>query len=403
MDSRYMNLKKINKMFLNCYFETPNLEANYQRLINDDATDFSRYTFFYVDYLLKKNNYQKANSILNNQLQNTPRNLLLNQLKGDIEINKKNLLQNNFNCKNISHIVAEIFYITANALSSQSLYALSNFYLNIAKYLNQDFYSYNTLLAENFVMMGNYQEAEKIYLLLKKIGETYDWHSSKQIAIMDVNNENTNKAIRSMQKSYQNLKKPNLYQTYDLANFLKNNEKFSQSIKYYSEVLKKISETHELYPKAKDGRGIAFEQLNKWDQAEKDFLDSLKVKPDQAYVMNYLAYSWIEKGININKSLRMLERANRLRTNDGYIIDSLGWALFKLKKYDEAKKYLQKAVKLMPSDPVINDHFADTLWMNGEKIQARYYWKYVLSLEKTKISLKDKIAKKILNGPASLN
>ena len=88
-------------------------------------------------------------------------------------------------------------------------------------------------------MMGNYQEAEKIYLLLKKIGETYDWHSSKQIAIMDVNNENTNKAIRSMQKSYQNLKKPNLYQTYDLANFLKNNEKFSQSIKYYSEVLKK--------------------------------------------------------------------------------------------------------------------------------------------------------------------
>ena len=80
-----------------------------------------------------------------------------------------------------------------------------------------------------------------------------------------------------------------------------------------------------------------------------------------------------------------------------------GKKLYEIQKYDEAKKYLQKAVKLMPSDPVINDHFADTLWMNGEKIQARYYWKYVLSLEKTKISLKDKIAKKILNGPASLN
>ena len=106
-----------------------------------------------------------------------------------------------------------------------------------------------------------------------------------------------------------------MYQTYDLANFLKNNEKFSQSIKYYSEVLKKISETHELYPKAKDGRGIAFEQLNKWDQAEKDFLDSLKVKPDQAYVMNYLAYSWIEKGININNGAQIEDRSRVFLTS----------------------------------------------------------------------------------------
>ena len=106
------------------------------------------------------------------------------------------------------------------------------------------------------------------------------------------------------------------------------------SIKYYSKILQNITRSHELYPKVKDGRGIAYEQTGNWPKAEKDFLDSLEVKPNQAYVINYLAYSWIEKGIKIEKSLKMLEEANRLRSNDGYITDSLGWALYKLKKYD---------------------------------------------------------------------
>jgi len=99
----------------------------------------------------------------------------------------------------------------------------------------------------------------------------------------------------------------------------------------------------------------------------------------------------------------MLKEANRLRSNDGYITDSLGWALYKLNKYKEAKEYLKKAVQLMPSDPIVNDHFADILWMNGEKLQARYYWKYVLNLEDTEEKLKNKIMEKILNGPTSLN
>ena len=115
-----------------------------------------------------------------------------------------------------------------------------------------------------------------------------------------------------LKKGYKNLNSPNVYQTYDFAQFLKNNEKFKEAIKYYSKVLKSISKTHELYPKAKDGRGIAYEQIGDWTKAEKDFLDSLEAKPDQAYVINYLAYSWIEKGINIEKSLKMLEEANRL-------------------------------------------------------------------------------------------
>ena len=147
-----------------------------------------------------------------------------------------------------------------------------------------------------------------------------------------------------------------------------------------------------------DGRGTAYERTDQWDKAEIDLLNSLSISPDDAYVINYLAYSWIEKGINIEKSLNMLKKANQLRPNDGYIIDSLGWALFKLKKYEEAKKYMQLAVRLMASDPVINDHFADVLWMNRNALQARYYWNYALELEKTEEKLKKEIEYKLLFG-----
>ena len=400
---KYKNIKKINDVFLNCYFDTQSVELKFQNLINDKKTDFSRYAFFYADYLLKKGDSEKALFILNEKLNNVPRNLLLNQLHSDIKSKRKNFLQNSFNCKNISNVIAELFYITANALSTQSLHSFSNFYINLAKYLNQNFFSYNSLLAENFVMVKDYQKAEKIYLFLKEFGENYSWHSSKQIALLKIENSQSKKALTILEKSYKNLRSPNHYQTYDFAEFLKNNEEFKKSIKYYSNIINNISKNHELYPKTKDGRGIAYERIGDWPKAEKDFLDSLAAKPNQAYVINYLAYSWIEKGIKIEKSLKMLEEANRLRSNDGYITDSLGWALYKLKRYDKAKEYLKKAVQLMPSDPIVNDHFADILWMIGDKLQARYYWKYVLNLEETEADLKKKIMRKILDGPTVLN
>ena len=403
INPRYNNIKRINNVFLNCYFDTTNTETEFKKLVNDQNTDFSRYTFFYANYLLKKDLAKKANLVLSAKLTDSPRNLLLNQFYFDIHQNKSNHLKNNFDCKNVSNIIAELFYITANALSTQGMYSQSNFYINLSKYLNQNFFSYNTLLAENFIMVEDFQKAKKIFLFLKKFGKYYSWHSSKQIAYLNIEELKDEEAIRILKVGYKNLNSPNVYQTYDFANFLKNNEKFKEAINYYTKVLKSIPKNHELYPKAKDGRGIAYEQIGDWTKAEKDFLDSLEVKPDQAYVINYLAYSWIEKGKNIEKSLKMLEEANRLKSNDGYITDSLGWALYKLKKYDQAKEYLKKAVQLMPLDPVVNDHFADILWMQGEKLQARYYWKYVLSLEDTKIDLKDKVMKKILDGPVPLN
>ena len=134
----------------------------------------------------------------------------------------------------------------------------------------------------------------------------------------------------------------------------------------------------------------------KWDKAERFTL--IINGCNQAYVLNYLAYSWIEQGVKIQKSLNMLQKANNLRSNDPYITDSLGWAFFKLKRYKEAKNYLQLAVKLLPGDPVVNDHYGDALWKNGSEIQARYYWKYVLNLEKTEEKLKINVKKKLIKG-----
>ena len=165
-----------------------------------------------------------------------------------------------------------------------------------------------------------------------------------------------------------------------------------------AEILSKIENDHDLYPKVLDRRGTAYERVGNWELAEKDLSLSLKILPNQAYTINYLAYSWIEKEINTEKALTMLKKADNLKKNDGYITDSLGWALYKLKKFSESQIYLQRAITLMPKDPVVNDHFADCLWMNNKKIQARYYWEYVLTLEDTEKELRQKIENKLLFG-----
>jgi len=396
--SRFENIKKIQKTFLYCFYGSDLTNREFQKLTFNSKTNFDRYNFFHANFLNQSGKKREAVKVINDSLKSQPRNLILNQLK--IDINSKNDLYfiNKFNCKNLSHIIAEIFYITSNALSVQSFYSLSNFYLNLSRYLNPKFISFDALYAENFYMTGNYEGAKKIYKKIKNNGRIYNWYAAKQISNILIKQEKEDQAIDFLTKTFKEITEPDIYEIYDYAKFLKNNEKYDESVNYYSKVLNSIDRKHYLYPKASDGRGIAYERLGQWDKAEKDFLNSLNVSPDQAYVINYLAYSWIEKGINIEKSLQMLKRANDLKQNDGYIVDSLGWALFKLKRYTEAKKHLQLAVRIMPSDPIVNDHFADSLWMNNQTIQARYYWNYVLSLEKTENEMKENIKKKLIFG-----
>jgi len=395
IDSRFENLKNIQNVFLHCFYKSQKTEFFFEELALNQKIDFSRYNYFYATYLSNSGKIEHAKKVVNSSLKLYPRNLLLNQYKLDLNNGKH---KNNFNCQKLSNIVAEIFYITANALSSQDIYTLSNFYLNLSKYLNNDFYSFNALLAENFYKTDNFIQAKKIYKDMSKQGEAFFWYSSKQNAKIFIKEGKKEKALKLITNTYEKLSEKNIYETFDYAKFLKNNDQFEDSIKLYTQIIKKIKKDHPLYPQAKDGRGVAYERTGEWHKAEKDLLSSLDANPDQAYVINYLAYSWIEQGVKIEQSLKMLEKANNLKSNDPYIIDSLGWALFKLKRYEDAKHYLQSAVKLMPADPIVNDHYGDVLWKSGNKIQARYYWNYVLNLEDAEENLKNNIKNKLILG-----
>ena len=397
IDVRFENIKKIQKSFLNCYFDKSSTSEVFFDLVNDKSANFNRYNFFLANYLNNNDKIFEYEKVIEAALKKTPRNLLINQLKLDVE--RAENLKNKFDCKNNLHVIAELFYLVSNALSSQKFYSVSNFYINLAKFLNPDFISYNILFAENHNFIEKNEEAKKIYNKVKNYGDIYHWFANKEIANIYIINERQQEGVKLLRQAFNKLLKPNIYQKLEFADYLKNNDKHNNAIKLYTEILKEIDINHPMYPQVTDGRGISFEQMGEWDKAEKDFMNSLKANPNQAYVLNYLAYSWTEKDINFEKSLAMLKKANNLRKNDPYITDSLGWVYYKLKDFKKAKIHVQKAVRLMPADPIVNDHFGDVLWMNNKKIQARYYWNYVLTLKDTKDNMREKIVKKLVSGP----
>jgi len=128
-------------------------------------------------------------------------------------------------------------------------------------------------------------------------------------------------------------------------------------------------------------RGISLEQTKQWPRAEADFLKALEFRPDQPYVLNYLGYSWVDQGLNLDKARGMIKKAVSLRPNDGYIVDSLGWAHYRLGEYADAVRELERAAELRPEDPVINDHLGDAYWRVGRQTEARFQWLRALGLE----------------------
>ena len=396
--NRYTHLKKIQNAFLQCHFNTNKTEQAFVQLTEDEDYNFSRYNFFLINYLLSKNEKNKAKKIIKTSRKLHNSNLLIKQTEDFISNKNEKKILDLFSCHNPRDVLAEFFYIMANLYASEKNYQLSNYYLKISSFLNEKFLPNKTLLAENFYFQGRYEMSEKMYNSIKPIGSTYSWYASTSIASILLNTTNKEFSISTLEKDFNSILSPSVEQYYELANFYKENEFYEKSIKYYSLALKNLNKDHPLVPKIFDRRGTSYERLGLWEKAEQDLLESLKIIPDQPHVLNYLAYTWIDKGINLDKGLEMLNKAMNLRENDGYIIDSVGWAYYAKENYIEAGKFLQRAVELLPRDPIINDHYADTLWMLNKNIQARYFWKYVLSLEGIEEELKDSINNKLIFG-----
>ena len=144
-------------------------------------------------------------------------------------------------------------------------------------------------------------------------------------------------------------------------------------------------------------RGICNERSKQWPNAEADFKRALELFPDQAHVLNYLGYSWIDQGVNLDEGMRMIRRAVEQRPDDGYIVDSLGWAHYRIRDFDEAVKHLERAVELKPQDPTINDHLGDAYWKVGRTLEATFQWSHARDLNPEPDDLK-KIDEKLRTG-----
>ena len=290
------------------------------------------------------------------------------------------------------------FFLVSNLYTSQNNYEKSNFYLNISHYLNPKFKFNLSLLAENYYLNKDYTKTLKILKFFNKKDEFYYWFKLKKEAQIISKKKNKDESLKFINLNFKKIKNPSLKIVFDIANFNKNAKRYKEAIKYYDQIISKIDINSQLYSEILYRRGGSYERLGDYVKSDKDLLKSLEVNPEDAYVLNYLAYSWLEREYKIDFSLQMLEKAYATESQDPYIIDSIGWAYYLINDYVKAENFLKRAVELMPEDPVVNDHYGDILWMLDRKIQARYFWKNVLNLDETEDEMKKNIKVKLIEG-----
>jgi tetratricopeptide (TPR) repeat protein len=166
-----------------------------------------------------------------------------------------------------------------------------------------------------------------------------------------------------------------------LGNVLRGRKQFAECADVYSKGIDTIGKPEKSNWMIYYFRGICFERAKQWPKAEADLKMALALFPDQPHVLNYLGYSWIDQGVNLDEGMRMIKRAVEQRADDGYIVDSLGWAYYRLGNMEEAVKQLERAIELKPEDPTINDHLGDAYWRVGRELEARFQWSHARDLK----------------------
>ena len=395
---KFGNFSYINEVFQRCYLGDQSTKTYFKRLINSqNDADYSRYAFFFVNYLIESEKYDEAKQITDD-FDYLNSSLLISQGKKWIEDTKFKNFLDIFSCTNSSDIMGEFFFLVANLYSSQGDYEKSNFYLNISNYLNPKFTLNLSLLAENYYTNEDYENTKKTLEVFDKTNEFYYWFKIKKEAQIISNNLDKDVSLKFINSKFKGIKNPNKKMIFDIANFNKNAKKYAKAINYYDQILLNIDSNSDLYAEILYRRGGSYERSGDYKNADNDLLKSLEINPDDAYVLNYLAYSWLEREYKIDTALEMLENAYASKSNDPYIIDSIGWAYFLVGQYEKAENFLKRAVELMPEDPIVNDHYGDILWKLNRKIQARYFWQYVLKLEETEDEMKKNIKEKLIDG-----
>ena len=403
-EKRFLNNKKslgklsiISETFQRCYLGDNDTDSYFSNLINDDEADYSRYIYFYLSYLIENKRIDEAEKITND-LDYINTTLLLSQGKNWIDNQNSKKLVSVFSCKNHKDVISEFLFLISNLYSSQDNFEKSNFYLNLSNFLNPKFIYNLSLVAENQYINEEYKKAKKTLKNFKKEDHFYYWYRIKKEAQIIAIQSNKNESLNYITSEFDKIDKPNNKNLFDIANFYKNSKKYNLAIKYYSKIIDTLDDVSEIKSDLLYRRGGSYERIGEYKKADEDLLFALKINPNDAYILNYLAYSWLERNYKINESIEMLERAYSYKNNDPYIIDSIGWAYYLIQDFQQAEKFLKRAVELMPDDPIVNDHYGDILWMLDRKIQARYFWNNVLKMEDTDDDMIKDINNKIING-----
>jgi tetratricopeptide (TPR) repeat protein len=268
--------------------------------------------------------------------------------------------------------VAESFFNIASLLAREQILDTAMVFERIALDLRPNYPIAQTLLAELLLNEGKTTEAIDIYRSIPT-DSSFSWQSriDEARALDDLGQ--TDDALKLLDGMI-----AERTDRYDAAaakgNILRGHEQFAEAAKAYDIAISRIPELKRRHWSLLYFRGIALERSKQWPLAEADFQKALALEPEQPYVMNYLAYSWVEQRLHLDEAFTMLKRAVELKPEDGFIVDSLGWAYYQQGQYDKAVEYLERAVELEPVDATINDHLGDAYWRVGRKTEARYQW-----------------------------
>ena len=323
--------------------------------------------------------------------------IVINKIKNNHNIKNLdyfNLEENLRKVKNPSDGLAESFYNISTWFFERKLYKFSIYFSNIGLNLRDDLPALRLLLANNYNKVRLY---DKSLMHLKSINNDSPYsYNSIFLKFSLLNNLGKKDELINSLKFENSVNENNKIKLL-LADIHRGQGLYEKALDYYNSVIDEIDE-----PSNKDwnifySRGITNERLKNWDKADKDFLMSLKLNPNEPYVLNYLGYSWLERKINIDKALELLSLAANLEPNDAYIIDSLGWAHFLSGNFSKSIDFLELAVTMSPNDSTLNDHLGDAYWKMGRYREAVSQWKRVLVFDPN-FERKNEIKTKILSG-----
>ncbi len=267
------------------------------------------------------------------------------------------------------------------------------FYLSLSLNLNPKFNESFYITAQIYQMLKNYEKAERFYNKVQKDHNLY-LESQKNIAINKKYQNNVKKAEEEL-ISLINLHPNNENLILSLADFYKSTKQYKKAIPYYSVILNNQDLDEDQRWRLLYIRGICYEKINNWKSAEEDLIKSLEINPESSQVLNYLAYSWVEKNIFLNKSLKMLKKAYEKNPNSHYILDSLAWAHFKKNNLKIASKLMEEVIIRAPAEAISLDHLGDIYFAMGRRREALYMWRQARDLAEPEDNIIDKILIKL--------